>query len=53
MSLLGQSEVSADDAQLADFIEMRRTYRKRFAPREVSAPTLDQLIKATGQEGAR
>jgi len=53
MSLSGQSDVSADDAQLADFIVMRRTYRKRFAPREVSASALDQLIEATRQEGAR
>lgn len=53
MSLSGQSDVSADDAQLADFIVMRRTYRKRFAPREVSAFALDQLIEATRQEGAR
>jgi hypothetical protein len=52
VSLSGQSDVSAEDAQLADFIEMRRTYRKRFAPREVSASALDQLIEATGHEGA-
>ncbi len=53
ISLAGQSDVSADDAQLADFIETRRTYRKRFAPREVSASALDQLIGATKKEGAR
>jgi nitroreductase len=53
ISLSGQSDVSADDAPLADFIETRRTYRKRFAPREVSASALDQLIEATRQEGAR
>lgn len=53
MSLSGQSNVCADDAELADFIETRRTYRKRFAPREVSASALDQLIEATRQEGAR
>ena len=52
ISLTGQSDVSAHDAQLADFIEMRRTYRKRFAPREVSASAVDQLIEATRQEGA-
>lgn len=52
ISLSEQSGVPADDAQLADFIEMRRTYRKRFAPREVSASDRDQLIKATRQEGA-
>lgn len=53
MSLSGQSDGSADDALLADVIEMRRTYRKQFAPREVSASALDQLIEATGQEGAQ
>ncbi|MBH0199019.1 MAG: nitroreductase [Nitrospira sp.] len=53
VSLSNLSDVSAEDAQLADFIETRRTYRKRFAPREVSASALDQLNEATKREGAR
>ena len=53
VSLSNQSDVDAEDAQLADFIETRRTYRKRFAPREVSASALDQLNEATKREGAR
>jgi nitroreductase len=53
VSLSNQSNVAAEDAQLADFIETRRTYRKRFAPREVSASALDQLNEATKREGAR
>jgi len=53
ISLTEQSDVPADDAQLADCIEMRRTYRKRFAPREVSTSVRDDLIQATNQESAR
>ena len=53
VSLSNQSDVDTEDAQLADFIETRRTYRKRFAPREVSASVLDQLNDATKREGAR
>ncbi len=53
VSLSEQSNASAEDAQLAAFIETRRTYRKRFAPREVSASALEQLIDAAKREGAR
>jgi nitroreductase len=53
VSLAEHSEVSAEDAQLVNFLEKRRTYRKRFASREVSASALDQLIDATNREGAR
>lgn len=51
--LTEQSNASAEDAQLAACIETRRTYRKRFAPREVSASALEQLIDAAKREGAR
>jgi hypothetical protein len=51
--LAEQSNVSAEEAQLAAFIETRRTYRKRFAAREVSASALEQLIDAAKREGAR
>jgi hypothetical protein len=53
VSLSEQSNAFAEDAQLAEFIETRRTYRKRFAPREVSASALEQLIDAAKREGAR
>lgn len=52
VSVSEQSNVSAEDARLVEFIETRRTYRKRFAPREVSASALDQLIHAANREGA-
>lgn len=53
VSFSGQSNASAGEAELAVFIEQRRTYRKRFAPREVDASVLEQLIEAAKQEGAR
>lgn len=53
VSLSKQSNASSEDALLAAFIETRRTYRKRFAPREVSASALEQLIDAAKREGAR
>jgi hypothetical protein len=53
ISLSDPSNVFGEDAQLVDFIETRRTYRKRFATREVSASVLDRLIEAAKREGAR
>ncbi len=53
VSLSEQSSASVEEAQLAAFIEMRRTYRKRFAPRAVSASALEELIDAANREGAR
>ncbi len=38
---------------MPDFIETRRTYRKRFAPRELSTPALDELVEAAKREGGR
>src|SRR5262245_3679192 len=40
------------EGALADSMEVRRTYRKRFASREVDSPTVDQLVDAAGSEGA-
>jgi len=53
VSLFEQSNASSEEAQLAEFIERRRTYRKRFEPREVSSSAVDQLIEAAKREGAR
>lgn len=40
----------AQEGQLVEFIARRRTYRKRFAPRDVSETLLDQLKEAARQE---
>lgn len=53
VSFVEQSNVSSEEAQLAEFIERRRTYRKRFASREVVGTAVDQLIEAAKREGAR
>lgn len=53
VSLSNQSHASVEDAKLEEFIEARRTYRKPFAPREVSASVIDRLIEAAQLEGAR
>src|SRR5262245_64674969 len=53
VSLFEQSNASSEEAQLAEFIERRRTYRKRFEPREVSSSAVGQLIEAAKREGAR
>lgn len=52
VSLSGPSGAPADESRLASSIERRRTYRKRFAPREPSASTLGELIEAAKREGA-
>lgn len=51
-SFTGQSGASAEEALLAEFIERRRTYRKRFASRDVASETVDQLVEAARAEGA-
>ena len=53
VSLSNQSHASAEDAKLEEFLESRRTYRKPFSPREVSASVVDQLIEAAKVEDAR
>lgn len=47
-----ESGAPRTEGALAEFIERRRTYRKRFALREVDSATLDQLVKAASTEGA-
>lgn len=44
--------VSETETALSEFIEIRRTYRKRFEPRSVGTATLDHLIDAADAEGA-
>lgn len=53
MSTSEPSKASVEEAQLAGFINTRQTYRKRFAPQEVNAQALEQLIEAAAREGAR
>jgi len=50
VSLSEQSNASTEEAHLAEFIKGRRTYRKRFAHREVSESICDQLIEAAKLE---
>lgn len=52
LELGGPAAVSAGDAALAAWIEHRRTYRRRFAPREVGAEVLERLVAAAKSEGA-
>jgi hypothetical protein len=42
----------ATEGELAEFIAVRRTCRKRFLPREVDSVTQEQLVEAAGIEGA-
>lgn len=52
ISFTGTLGAPAEEAALVSFIEQRRTYRKRFLPREVETAALDQLIEAAHREGA-
>lgn len=47
-----QASPTSTDAELADSIERRRTYRKRFAATPVSEATVERLIEAASTEGA-
>ena len=47
-----ESNASPEEIQLAEFIERRQTYRKRFAPREVGTSTVEELTEAAAREGA-
>ncbi len=53
VSLTEKARVSLVDAHLAKFIPHRRTYRQRFAPRDVEAPVLDEMVAAASYEGAQ
>ncbi len=52
VSLTDATDPPAAEAALFGFIESRRTYRKRFAPREVDSVTIEQLCKEANAEGA-
>lgn len=49
-----QPDGAADpaDAGLAEYVELRRTYRKRFEPNLISDTILDELTAAAAREGA-
>jgi nitroreductase len=50
-SFASEPQETAAEAELSEFIEHRRTYRKRFARRQVDPTALDQLIQAANTEG--
>ena len=50
-SVDSQASPSFTEAGLSEHIERRRTYRKRFAPTQVSNATIEQLVLAAGSEG--
>lgn len=52
ISFRQDGSLSNDEAGLFTFIEGRRTYRKRFAPREVTTAILDSLSAAASEEGS-
>lgn len=52
LTLTERSGSPSPEAALCDFIEQRRTYRKRFEDRQVDRPALEPLIAAAGLEGA-
>ncbi len=52
VAFTGGPEDAGVDASLARFIPQRRTYRKRFAPREVDAAVLAELVDAARSESA-
>lgn len=52
ISFIKEDSLSPDEAGLFKFIEGRRTYRKRFASREVPTAILDSLSAAASQEGS-
>ena len=52
LELGGPAPVPAGDAALAPWIDRRRTYRRRFAPREVEPEVLERLVAAAAAEQA-
>jgi hypothetical protein len=52
LSFAGTSKTPPKEAELAAFIEQRRTHRKRFLPRDVDAAAVGQLIDSAAAEGA-
>lgn len=53
IDLRDAAAVDLPDAQLFDLVERRRTYRKRFSPRDVADDVLDRLAAAAQAENAR
>ncbi|MDR9425708.1 MAG: nitroreductase family protein [Marinobacter sp.] len=51
VSFHSDGSVSPSEAGLFPSIEARRTYRKRFAPREVPKATLNALVSAASENG--
>ena len=52
LSFTSDAGAPAPEAALADFIDLRRTWRKRFAQRDVEPATRDRLVEAANAEGA-
>ena len=52
VSICAKSSALAEDAELAEYIESRHTYRRRFASREVGESTLNRLLEGARREGA-
>lgn len=52
VGFLTNDDAPAADASLAEYIEHRHTYRKRFEPRQVPEGVLDELAEAAVAEGA-
>lgn len=51
VSFTNESGAPAAEGTLAEFVEHRRTYRKRFMSREVESAALNQLVHAAKIEG--
>lgn len=51
-TVTGKSAAPVAEAALSEFMQRRRTYRKRFASREVDSAMLDELVGAAKAEGA-
>lgn len=53
ISLHGQAQAPAENADLAAYIDQRRTCRKRFAEQPVPQDILDRLSSAANREGVK
>jgi hypothetical protein len=51
-SIAAEMGAVSTEAVLSEFIEHRRTYRKRFSAREVEPAAVDRLVEAANEEGA-
>lgn len=50
-NLTPDADAASADAELAEWIARRRTYRRRFSPRSVDPATLEPLLDAARREG--